>query len=206
MLSLIIYMFCFTLGYFRPEMCTDIKIRCSYVPLPNFDNLRLAYENVSNITMPLDEFVIPASRQGRSPCPMEFPALSEFHWSADDIKDLACPQGQLATTFVCPADLNDLRPKPQRVRLDLWAGAILTSCLMSLAISYMLRRIRDGREHQDRVETYSSTVVAIPKYRRDDRDSCSSNESEGLLCKNGVSNGSNGHYHAISKDSSLERK
>lgn len=186
------------LGYFKPENCDDIKIPCVYVPLPNFENLRLAYENVSNISTPINDFVIPSSRQGRSTCPSAFPALNEFDWDADHWNDLACPPSGQPITFVCPANLDDLRPKPRiNSRVYLWAVAVAASFSLSLLFTSMLRRIREANEQ---AKMQLATVVIIPKYRRNDVDA-SSDESEGLLSMTGIPKGD---YQTLESDTSSE--
>ncbi|CAB9522078.1 3-beta-glucanosyltransferase [Seminavis robusta] len=98
------------IGYLSPEDCDDVDIPCQYNPEPSFGYLQAAYRN-STVLDPTNirNFSIPETRQGRTTCPSQFPAISSFKWRADRVRNLKCPASGSSSSFQCPANLNDLR-------------------------------------------------------------------------------------------------
>ena len=207
-------------GYFRPEDCDDIAIPCAYHPLPNFENLRQAYTtlivdpNVTSMALNVTDFVIPTSRRHHSICPSEFPTLSEFVWDADRVPDLSCPNPKyMPKLFVCPANLDDLRPKahviPNIVTTPLYlitAVVAILALMLGLGLSswFWMHRTRRGDDMSPNMDDNGklpwSTIVVIPKLRRSEDDTASS-ESVGLLSMTDLLKGD---YQAIESDASSE--
>eukprot|EP00591_Stephanopyxis_turris_P012065 CAMPEP_0195524704 /NCGR_PEP_ID=MMETSP0794_2-20130614/24708_1 /TAXON_ID=515487 /ORGANISM="Stephanopyxis turris, Strain CCMP 815" /LENGTH=335 /DNA_ID=CAMNT_0040654981 /DNA_START=51 /DNA_END=1058 /DNA_ORIENTATION=+ len=83
----------FGLGYFSPEDCDDRKIMCTYNPLPNYANLKKAYQSVDvSKELCLDEFTPEKFRTGRTECPKlpNFKQLASFKWKADTLENIPC--------------------------------------------------------------------------------------------------------------------
>lgn len=91
------------LGYFDPENCDHKNISCTYVPMPNYDNLATQYKAISvssessmNSFMP-DRTTLPT-------CPTDFPKLAAITWGADDLESLACPSA--AQAYTCAGQVS----------------------------------------------------------------------------------------------------
>lgn len=173
--------------------------------MPSFDNLLQQYAavrdnpNTTN-SVTLSNYVIPEYRQGRTMCPTEFPPLHAFLWEADHVPDLACRSEP--TTFVCPANLDDLRPKPSRLYLLVVGAAMLflsVAMTMHLLLVSLLRHDdRSGKEDDQTLPSWP-TYVVVPKLRRSGDDETASSESRGLLSLKDMPKG---EYHAIESETS----
>lgn len=196
------------IGYFRPENCDDIRIPCAYHPLPNFDSLRQQYvtlrdEPAMNTSVALQGFEITDYRKGRSVCPSDFPALSEFVWVADHVPDLACPRRNRPPIFVCPANLNDLRPLSRVHLMMIAAVASVFLAVLGTPLYFMFKAFRAARSDKQADDDSNlpwPTMVVVPKIRRGDGETASS-ESVGLLSMTDMPKG---EYHAIESDSSSD--
>lgn len=90
------------IGYFSPDNCTDIDIKCEYKRTPSFYSLKKAYAQVTPENITLDDFTPSESRTGRTECPPHFPRLDSYHWNTDLRMSLSCPS-RSADTWTCPA-------------------------------------------------------------------------------------------------------
>jgi len=90
-------------GYFAPEECDDVNIMCEYKQTPSFYNLKNAYAYVKpDINITLSSFVTEEGREGRTPCPANFPSLQSYAWKADYIRSISCPK-RSNQLWQCPA-------------------------------------------------------------------------------------------------------
>ncbi|KAF1334008.1 Glycoside hydrolase, partial [Globisporangium splendens] len=104
------------LGYFSPKYCDHETVACKYIPMPNYDNLKVQY----NVTATTDEpkmvsFVPAADRVSPPACPTNSMALAEATWPADGVLSLACPA--VASSFTCPSQASS----------GIWAGVTLVN-------------------------------------------------------------------------------
>lgn len=134
-------------GFFEPEDCDDVSNICAFKPLPNYYNLQAVFNRTtgaSNAT--IATFEVPRNRQNRSQCPIQFQPLSYYNWKADGRHDLPCPRIGSDSTFICPANLDELRGRRghlnfQRNANDFPEATIiigLASVLALVAVCYVL--------------------------------------------------------------------
>uniref|UniRef100_K3WLX6 Glycoside hydrolase n=1 Tax=Globisporangium ultimum (strain ATCC 200006 / CBS 805.95 / DAOM BR144) TaxID=431595 RepID=K3WLX6_GLOUD len=89
------------LGYLSPEDCDDVKKPCSYVQMPNFDNLAKAYQAPDSPEEPtLKTFKPAANRTAPSKCPAGYPALRDYQWEGGLKPTSKCPMN--TPKFQCP--------------------------------------------------------------------------------------------------------
>jgi hypothetical protein len=209
-------------GYFSPKACNDVTIPCQYNPRPEFYMLKKAYDitqkivtnSSSQMSTTMEKFEIPLNRQGRSRCPEQFPPLDKFSWKVDHTKSLSCPSKQ-ETTFMCPANLDDLIKKTdEHGKADTTApsrssaggmdpaaatGIFFVVVLVVLILIRVVRRRSKSRAALD--EPWTSLVIPMSLGRSDSNDE--SDESTGLMSMQNVGRGGF-LYRAINSDSSLE--
>ena len=92
-------------GYFSPETCDDVTKPCIFNRMPNFNNLKDAY--ALPVEGSIARSVYTPSRTGRTTCPSQFPKLSEFSWSSENIENLLCPN---RVSWSCTGTNPDVPP------------------------------------------------------------------------------------------------
>ncbi|TYZ57041.1 hypothetical protein PybrP1_000009 [[Pythium] brassicae (nom. inval.)] len=70
------------LGYFTPENCDDVTVPCSFVEMPNFDNLAAAYKQFDPSLHPtFSSFNPDPTRMAPTECPAGYPSIGGFTWA-----------------------------------------------------------------------------------------------------------------------------
>lgn len=174
-------------GHFANETCDDIAEPCLYVPHPSFYNLKKAYDTAQIFDpVTMDNFSPSKDRLDSSECPSQFPALSDFSWSPDKTKNLACPRKGTESQFICPASYKTLlyQEQMQAGNKGTFHPMVITSVLVVALCLFVYRMARSHRRDIDINGTGSF-----------------SDESVGLLSlKEYLAEG--GIYQALSSDSS----
>ena len=77
-------------GYFEPEDCDDIDIRCEYVRYPQFGILAAKYAEIEIADEPtLDEYISPL--EDPPACPVQVYSPNRYTWPSDEVEQLECP-------------------------------------------------------------------------------------------------------------------
>lgn len=81
------------IGYYEPQDCTHVDINCTYVPKPEFRNLKEQYAKTPT-RGPLNrgDFDPPQDRTTPPECPPNWDPISAFQWEPDNVDDLGCPE------------------------------------------------------------------------------------------------------------------
>jgi len=80
------------IGFFSPANCDDVKMPCSYVPLPSFHHLRQVYTKTTVDLATKETFTVDPDRQERPVCSDNFPPIASFSWLADESGSIWCPR------------------------------------------------------------------------------------------------------------------
>ncbi|KAL4105620.1 hypothetical protein PRIC1_003680 [Phytophthora ramorum] len=88
------------LGYFSPANCDHNTTKCTYVPMPNYDNLATQYKAVSISSETSMSVFTPGTDRTTFPaCPTGFPKLSAASWPSDERASSGCPTA--LQSFTC---------------------------------------------------------------------------------------------------------
>lgn len=208
------------IGFFSPENCDDTSIFCEYNPEPSFDNLKIAYEQAATSSssrgLKLNNFTVAERRQGRTKCPSNFTALNAFKWKTDRMRDIRCPSKGPDSTFVCPANLSDLRVDMPTPMQSIWLTLLESILFLTVVTIIYCILMNQVDTMSDNVAKYLKDeptwmTIAIPSVARvpgsdDSRsrygsDGSGSDESAGLLSMKQWD-----YYHSASIDSDLSDK
>ena len=113
-------------GYYEPENCDEMDVKCTYQPKPEFYLLKEQHSFINPFQEThKDHFTPETERTGRSTCTSQFPLLADFSWKADLEPDIECTQ---LTSLTCP-DIPLPSLRPQRPTKNPTPAPIVCGCI-----------------------------------------------------------------------------